>query len=224
MDVSDLPNIPGTQILPRKYSDLSLVPEATQRESASSGRYFVLDLDNDAHARRALAVYAQSCQFENPELARTLRQDWGISIEEQPAVVAWTNEDASIEPISAATKAARPDLYIHHYTRALTFCDQMLLEHYAPGCLSPILYAIGTDIFLERLPRKGGKFSWRVIDSSRRCLNRDLGWEVEPDVTALTDYQLLYSRYETREEAIETLAWYIKHRAAQADEGSGANT
>ncbi len=34
--------------------------------------YFVLDTSHDPHARRALIAYANSCQHENPELARDI--------------------------------------------------------------------------------------------------------------------------------------------------------
>ena len=45
----------------------------TYEEYQVSEPFFVLtDLDNDPHARVAIAAYAESCKAENPELASEL--------------------------------------------------------------------------------------------------------------------------------------------------------
>ena len=46
------------------------VPHITYKEA--DGRCFVLDFDNDPHARVALRAYAQSCANDYPELANDL--------------------------------------------------------------------------------------------------------------------------------------------------------
>lgn len=40
-------------------------------------RYFVLDVDHDAHASAALTAYAAACEATHPGLARDLREKWG---------------------------------------------------------------------------------------------------------------------------------------------------
>ncbi len=52
--------------------------ERADGSSAPGGRhdgceYFVLDIDHDPHARKALLAYADSCGGEYPELAADLR-------------------------------------------------------------------------------------------------------------------------------------------------------
>lgn len=37
-----------------------------------NAEYFVLDLANDPYARTAMAVYAEECRYDEPELSRDL--------------------------------------------------------------------------------------------------------------------------------------------------------
>lgn len=63
-------------------------------------QYFVLRLDTDIHARRAIMAYAESVEMENGELSSELRT-WAVELEKathiQPARCKWDFVDAQNE-------------------------------------------------------------------------------------------------------------------------------
>lgn len=59
-------------------------------------RYFVLDMDHDAHAPAALRAYADSCASTHPELAADLRREFGEA-ERTTAPVSLTDDDLTQE-------------------------------------------------------------------------------------------------------------------------------
>jgi hypothetical protein len=55
-------------------------------------RYFVLDMDHDAHAPAALRAYADSCAGTHPQLAAELRNEFGPKVAQASAEpVVWAN-------------------------------------------------------------------------------------------------------------------------------------
>lgn len=66
----------------RKYEIVRTDGSSAEGGKHEDCRYFVLDLDHDEHAMRALAAYADSCEPEYPLLAADLRlivRDDGIA-------------------------------------------------------------------------------------------------------------------------------------------------
>lgn len=46
--------------------------QRTDGRVKEGAEYFVLDLANDPYARTAMAVYAEACKYDEPELSRDL--------------------------------------------------------------------------------------------------------------------------------------------------------
>lgn len=104
-------------------------------------RYFVLDMDHDAHAPAALRAYADSCASTHPELAADLRREFGEA-ERTTSPVATTPSTASQAPaVSIDTPEFRELLKKYH--RSTTW-DTKLIAHIDAKLAQEREEAIGT--------------------------------------------------------------------------------